>query len=153
MKRVIYTISALPVLAFAAFAVWVRVAPSDAAHWDTAVADATPAIPGPCADKVVLVPKGARATCLLPTDPKAILNALVSVALAADRTTTLAGTPEAGRMTWISRSRLMGYPDYITAQVTPTANGTRLDILSRQRFGSKDMGVNAARLRQWLAAL
>ena len=47
----------------------------------------------------------------------------------------------------------MGFPDYITAEVAPTAEGTRLDIFSRQRFGSSDMGVNAARLRNWLSQL
>ncbi|MBC7478511.1 MAG: DUF1499 domain-containing protein [Pseudorhodobacter sp.] len=153
MKPATYAVAALPVLAFAAFAVWVRVAPSDPAVWNIPVADSTPPTPGPCADKVVQVPRGARVTCLLPAVPEKVLSDLNGVASAADRTEVLAGTPEAGRMTWISRSRIMSFPDYITAEVSPTKGGTRLDILSRQRFGSKDMGVNAARLRQWLAAL
>ena len=152
MKAATYTLLALPVLAFAAFAVWVRTAPSDPAQWNIPVANATPPMPGPCAEKVVTVAQGARATCLLPGDPQSVLTTLATQSQAA-AAEVLAGTPAAGRMTWISRSRLMGYPDYITAEVTPTAGGTRLDILSRQRFGSQDMGVNAARLRLWLAAL
>ena len=152
MKPVIYAVLTLPVLAFAAFALWVRLAPSDPAQWDIPVTNTTPATPGPCADKVVAVPKGARATCLLASDPQSVLTTLATQARAAE-SDVLAGTPATGRMTWISRSRLMGYPDYITAEVTPTAGGTRLDILSRQRFGSQDMGVNAARLRLWLSAL
>ena len=52
-------------------------------------------------------------------------------------------------MTYITRSLLWGFPDYTTAQTTP--QGTRL--YARQRFGSNDWGVNAARLRDWLAKL
>jgi uncharacterized protein (DUF1499 family) len=47
----------------------------------------------------------------------------------------------------------MGYPDYITAEVSQTPQGTRLDILSRQRFGEADLGVNAARLKDWLSQI
>ena len=131
----------------------VRLAPSDPSVWHVAIADPADPQPGPCVDQIKLVAKGARATCLLSADPVTALTTLNTTALATPRTTLLAGTAQARRITWISRSRLMGYPDYITAEARPTPLGTRLDIFSRQRFGTGDQGVNAARLRDWLGAL
>lgn len=132
---------------------WVRFAPDDPARWHVPVAtDAAPA-PGPCAGQVVKVPRGARATCLTLANPLEALAELDAMARATPRTTRLAGAPEEGRVTWISRSLLWGFPDYITAETVATPQGTRLDILSRQRYGEGDMGVNAARLKAWLASL
>ena len=52
-------------------------------------------------------------------------------------------------MTWITRSRLFGFPDYTTAEVRSDG----LYVWSRLRFGKGDMGVNAARLNGWALAL
>jgi len=82
-------------------------------------------------------------------DPAAALARLDAIAMASPRTRRLAGSPAEGRITWISRSRLWGFPDYTTAEATPG----RLVIHARQRFGSDDWGVNAARLQDWLAQL
>jgi uncharacterized protein (DUF1499 family) len=136
-----------------ALALYIRLAPNDAALWHVQVADASSPIPGPCVEQIRTVPKGARATCLLPGTPAEILAKLDTIALATPRTTRLAGSPDEGRITWVSRSRLLGYPDYITAEASPTPQGSRLDIFSRQRYGSGDWGVNAARLTAWLAQL
>ncbi len=45
----------------------------------------------------------------------------------------------------------MGYPDYTTATAVAGADGTRLVIYARQRFGSGDWGVNRARVEDWVA--
>ena len=132
---------------------YIRTAPDDPARWQVPVAVADAATPGPCADRVVPVPKGARATCLLSGTPDQVLARLDAVAMAAPRTTRLAGSVTEGRITWVQRSRLMAFPDYITAEVAAAPEGTRLDVVSRQRYGSSDLGVNAARLRDWLARL
>ena len=139
--------------ALLALAAAVRLAPSDPAKWHVALDNAAPAMPGPCALQIRPVPKGARATCLLPDDPATVLTRLTTLAQATPRTTLLAGTVPEGRITWISRSKLMGFPDYITAEVRHAPQGTRLDIFSRQRFGDGDWGVNAARLTAWLTTL
>jgi uncharacterized protein (DUF1499 family) len=73
--------------------------------------------------------------------------------MAAPRTRRLAGSVTEGRITWVQRSRLMAFPDHITAEVAAAPEGTRLDVVSRQRYGSGELGVNAARLRDWLARL
>lgn len=130
---------------------YVRFAPSDPAIWHVAVATTAPATPGQCIDKIALVAKGARATCLLAGNPQDVLAKLDATAMATPRTSRLAGLPTDARITWVSRSRLMGFPDYITSEVSQAPAGTRLDIFSRQRFGNGDGGVNAARLHDWLA--
>ena len=153
MRVMLKTLAFLIILALVAFAAYVRLAPSDAAVWNMAIATTDPATPGACVDKVVLVPKGARATCLLAGTPADTLAKLDAAAMAKARVTRLAGSPGEGRITWVSRSALMGYPDYITAEAIAAPEGTRLDILSRQRFGQGDSGVNAARLKDWLGSL
>jgi uncharacterized protein (DUF1499 family) len=130
---------------------YVRYAPVVAAEWNVPVAAAAPAVPGACIDQIKLVPQGARATCLLPGTPAQALAKLDAIALATPRTKGLVATDLL--TTWESRSQLMGFPDYITAEVAAAPEGTRLDIFSRQRFGGGDMGVNAARLKAWLSQL
>lgn len=81
--------------------------------------------------------------------PADLLARLDRVALSDPRTRRLAGSPDAGRITWESRSLIWGFPDYTTAELR--ADG--LYIHARLRFGGSDMGVNAARLADWLSRL
>ena len=141
----------LMVLGVVGLSLYVRYAPVDPADWNVAVATTDAASAGPCTDKISLVPQGARVTCLVPGTPAEVLTKLDAIALAGPRTLKLVATDSL--VTWESRSQLMGFPDYITAELATAAGGTRLDILSRQRFGGGDMGVNAARLKAWLAQL
>ncbi len=150
MKKVFYAIGLIAVAAIA-LAVWVRLAPTDPAIWHVAIADQTAAITGPCADQIRTQRNGARATCLLPDNPVTVLARLDAIALATPRTTQLATTDS--MTTWITRSNLMAFPDYTTAEVHAAPEGTRLDIYARQRFGESDLGVNTARLKAWLAGL
>ncbi|WP_397542987.1 DUF1499 domain-containing protein [Roseovarius salis] len=64
------------------------------------------------------------------------------------RTRVLAGGVEQGMVTYVTRSLVFGFPDYTTVRKT---DGT-LEIHARLRFGSSDMGVNAARVDRWLQA-
>lgn len=143
----------LLLLVAAALMAYIRLAPSDPKDWHISVVTQDPIASGPCADHIVLVPKGARASCLLLLTPVEVLDKLEAIALTSPRTLHLAGSADEGRITWTARSFLIGYPDYITAQVTKAPGGTRLDIFSRQRFGQADLGVNAARLKDWLSQL
>ena len=147
------TVVLFGIVAAVALMAYIRLAPSDPKDWHISVATQDPIPQGPCTDHIALVAKGARAACILPLTPAAVLDKLEAIALTSPRTLHLAGSAAEGRITWVSRSFLMGYPDYITAEVTQTAQGTRLDIFSRQRFGEADLGVNAARLKDWLAQL
>ena len=143
-------LSAILVVALLAAAGWVRLAPPDAVRWHVDVASDTPPL---CASGIEIGAASARAACVFPDPPAALLARLDAAALATPRTRRLAGSPAAGRITWETRSLVVGFPDYTTAQVTATPEGTRLDILDRSRFGASDWGVNAARLTGWLGTL
>ena len=138
------TIAALGLLAY------IRLASSDPAVWHIKPVTAAEAGQGPCAAAIITQPNGARAACLSPDTPESLLAKLDATALATPRTTHLAGTPQTRRITWITRTAWVGFPDYTTAEATQTPTGTRLDLYARQRFGGADFGVNTARLNTWL---
>ena len=67
-------------------------------------------------------------------------------------TPRIAGSPEAGSVTYVTRSRVVGFPDYATVAVTQRAGRSYPVILSRLRFGGSDLGVNRARVTRRLEA-
>lgn len=141
-------LAALGLAAVLVLAAYIRLAPSDPARWHIALPEQGPA------DCTLHPSEGAaRFSCLLPEAPETALARLDAIALATPRTTRLAGSPATGRITWITRTALWGFPDYTTAQATVTPQGTRLDLYARLRFGGGDMGVNAARLADWTGRL
>ena len=64
-------------------------------------------------------------------------------------TQVLAGSVEDGQVTYISRTRWIGFPDYTTV----TLSDGILEVYGRLRFGKSDLGVNAKRVKAWLAQL
>ena len=68
--------------------------------------------------------------------------------LSEPRTKVLAGSPESGLTTYVTRSALWGFPDYTTVGVTETGSV----IHARLRFGRSDTGVNARRVTRWVDA-
>jgi uncharacterized protein (DUF1499 family) len=133
-------------VAAAALAGWIRLAPLDPAQWHRdplAVPDpATPnfarIVPG-----VIAAPDGGA------------LAARVAAAMAAlPRTRLLAESDGGGMTTWVTRSRIMGYPDLTTIRILPAPEGgVTLAALARSRWGRSDLGVNRARLEALAAAL
>ncbi|MFD1508711.1 DUF1499 domain-containing protein [Lacimonas salitolerans] len=119
-----------------AFGGWVRAAPSDPARWHVAVPEAQDS------DR----PGGVIRVLPGQADRLAELDAIIR---ATPRTRLLAGSVAEGRVTYITRSKLWGFPDYSTVE---TRDGDLL-IHARLRFGSSDMGVNRARVTDWLARL
>lgn len=77
------------------------------------------------------------------------LAALDAIIRDTPRTRVLAGSVEQGMVTYVTRSRVMGFPDYTTVR----QNGDMLEIYGRLRFGRSDMGVNAGRIDGWLGRL
>lgn len=129
----------------AGFATWVRLAPHDAARWHPDVMTA----PDPGQGGILLRPGVPPGAFSVPgTEGQALLAALDAVARATPRTEVLAGSVAAGRITYVSRSRVWGFPDYTTVQIV--ADGRALAILGRLRFGRSDLGVNRARVEGWL---
>jgi uncharacterized protein (DUF1499 family) len=142
------TILLLIALAVAGFALYVRLAPSDPARWHVDPMGA--ADPGDGGAKVA--PPDAP---VFAATPEAVIEALDAVAMDTPRVTRLAGSVADGHVTYVARSRIWGFPDYVTVKVLPdeATGGATLAILSRLRFGQGDMGVNRARVEAWLGAV
>ena len=64
-----------------------------------------------------------------------------------------ASDPAGGRIEAYDRSRWFGFADDIAIRVTPADGKSRIDIRSASRHGRGDFGVNATRIRKYLAAL
>lgn len=116
---------------------YVRLAPSDPARWHV----------DPLTTSDPSTPNFARVDRVVAMPPEAVAEAIATRARAEDAR-LLAGDAEFG--TWIARSALMRYPDYVTIRLLPEGDGTRIVAFSRARFGVGDHGVNRARLRRWL---
>ena len=127
-------------VAFVGFALWVRMAPTDVMRWhvDPGTAQA-PSSPN--------FARLEQTTSLAPAQAAAAIAAQATDEGAAQ----IAGDAMFG--TWIARTRVMGYPDYVSIRLTPGDAGTQVTAISRSRFGHSDMGVNAARLRRWVSRL
>ncbi|SEN26449.1 Protein of unknown function [Loktanella fryxellensis] len=82
-----------------------------------------------------------------------VLRAVDTVATSTQRTYAVAGSIGEGLVTYQTRSALMGYPDYTTVTVMDGPDGPLLVILAQSRFGQSDLGVNRARVEEWLARL
>lgn len=83
---------------------------------------------------------------------------------------TLAGAPEKGHVTYITRTPILRFPDYTSFVIAPLADGptqdqtspeqtpseqtktpnrVRITVYGRSRFGLRDFGVNKERITQW----
>jgi len=65
----------------------------------------------------------------------------------------LAVDAQAGTIEATQASLWFGFVDDIVIRVTPDGDGSRIDIRSHSRQGRGDLGVNAARIRKYIAAL
>lgn len=115
---------------------YIRLAPSDPAVWHRA-----PEVRGN-----VDLAGGVTRQVEVGPDGLARLDRIIR---ATPRTRVLAGTVPEGMVTYITRSLVFGFPDYTTVQQA----GNALEIFARLRFGRSDLGVNRARVDQWLQAL
>ncbi|WP_406644330.1 DUF1499 domain-containing protein [Aliisedimentitalea scapharcae] len=115
---------------------YVRLAPSDPVFWHK--------LPEINADKdfkrgVIRV---------VETGPDGLAR-LSQIATESPRTKILAGSIGDGMITFVTRTRVVGFPDYTTVQ----QDGPHLKIYARSRFGRSDLGVNRNRVEAWIAAL
>jgi len=58
--------------------------------------------------------------------------------------------PADGRIEAVATTRWFGFRDDVVVRVTPTADGSRIDVRSASRVGRGDLGANAARIRDYL---
>ncbi len=135
--RIIATLVVLVLVVMA----YIRLAPSKVARWHRAsdaddVGDYTEA-------------GGFKAVRQINAPSDVVLSRLSDIARQTPRTQVLAGSENADLITFITRSRIMGFPDYTTAVITDE----RLIVYGRLRFGRSDFGVNRLRVLAWLEQL
>lgn len=144
--RIARTIALLLVAGAAAAALYIRLAPSGPEwHVDPEVAGGT----GP--GRWLLADGGDAPALRVAATPERTLAAFDAVALEAGAEQVV-WEPEAGRATYVDRSAVLGFPDYVSVKVSPQEGGSRLAAYSRLRFGQDDFGVNRERLEAWTAA-
>ena len=124
-----------------------RVATDDPARWHV---DPTTVTPSEKPNSYLVADHDA---VRLPLTPAAVLARVDRIAMAQPRVTRLARDEQEGRVTYVQRSALFGFPDYISVRVVPDGDGSRLSIYSRSRFGESDLGVNKARIERWLKTI
>ncbi len=158
-----YGLAAVAVLGVVAVRVW----PINLGGAHVPPAQAALQSPGPEMTGMVFFPTvrelepapagGWLATVTMEGSAAEILAALDARALSEPEAMRLRGGPGEGRITWLVRSPLMGYPDFITADVRnfPLVEGeAQVAIWSRPALPVlPDQGRNEARLRDWLSAL
>jgi uncharacterized protein (DUF1499 family) len=137
MARLAYLVLALALALMA----YIRLAPVDPARWHR-IAAAT--MPG---DQDMAT--GYRATRRITAPGAEVLQTLDHIASATPRTRVIAGAVSEGMITYETRSRIWGFPDYTTIAI----QGDLLLIHARLRYGGSDMGVNRARVQDWLQQL
>lgn len=137
------------ILAIVALMIYVRVAPSNGADWND------PKVPPTMGPGAFPAPHGFLVQRPMPQDGASIAATLDGIIRATPRTRVVAGSAHSGRVTYETRSKWMGFPDYTTVTLTDiAANGSRsLQIYGRLRFGKSDLGVNRRRIEGWLAQL
>lgn len=150
IRRILIGAAALLALVALGGAALVRLSPMEAADWHVDPV-ATPRTGKP--NDLRVGPGGDRPAVVAEGTPEALLTRLDAVAMAEPRVERLAGSASEGRITYVQRSALMGYPDAITVEAVPDGGNARLHVWSRSRYGQSDMGLNAARVDRWLGAL
>jgi uncharacterized protein (DUF1499 family) len=94
---------------------------------------------------------------VLQADQATVAAALDAVVSAEPSTSILAGSAAEGFVTYVQRSRLMGFPDMVSVTLTPVETdaqpATEIRLYARARDGHSDLGVNAERVSRWLSAL
>jgi uncharacterized protein (DUF1499 family) len=119
-----------------AFAAYVRFAPLAAERWHISIS----------ATEDKDMKGGAIRIVPSKSDTMAMLDSALKKL---PRTSLLAGSATQGHVTYVTRSKWMGFPDYTTLE----QSGDTIKMFARLRFGRQDLGVNAARLRKLVTAL
>lgn len=143
--RILLYILAVLLVALITLSAYVRLAPVDPAEWHVDPDTVTP----PDAPNFSLL-AGASAVGI-PAAALAVAGRLQSIA-ETDGGVLIAGSLGEGFATYMVRSRIMGFPDFITIRLVPEDESTRLHIFSRSRHGYSDLGANTARVQRWLTA-
>lgn len=92
-------------------------------------------------------------TAVYPERPEELLARFDDIVRAAPRTRHVAGDVDSGMVTYVQRTPVIGFPDFITVKAVQVGEGAGLIVYSRSRYGRGDFGVNRARVERWLERL
>lgn len=141
----------LALFGVAAVMLYIRYTPTDPAAWHVDPRAATrPDTPNSWLIRPVGGDAAAPEFALAAPELAALVDAVIA---AQPRTHPIAGSVEAGHITYVTRTPIMGYPDYVSVRVFATATGAGLAMFSRSRFGHSDLGMNRRRLDDWMARI
>lgn len=144
MRILMYIVLAL-VIATIALTIYVRLAPVDAARWHVDPEE----VARPTTRNFSLL--AGREAIAIDAPALAVAGRLQEAA-DAEGAQVIAGSLGEGFVTYMIRSRIMGFPDFLTLKLVPEGDTTRLHIFSRARYGGSDLGVNTGRVQRWLTA-
>ena len=156
MKLILIVLAAIALVALAGTAITMRSVDDDPAVWHVDPASASRT--GRPNDYLV-APEGAttaqpdRISDIYAVPPKELLFLFDSVARPARNTGVVAGSVAELHITYVQRSSVLGFPDYISVKAVPAENGSALIVWSRSRYGYSDLGVNKKRIDAWLAQI
>ncbi len=122
-------------LCLSGLAAYVRLAPDDVARWHQPI-NATSS-----------KDFASGAMRVFNAEPDALMR-VDAAARALPRTRVLAGSVEDGRITYVTRTKWAGFPDYTTVEY----RDGQLRMHARLRYGLSDLGVNGKRLQRLRAA-
>lgn len=144
MRIFLIIVLLLAILAIAASA-YVRLAPITATDWHVDPSEVAP----PTTPNFALL---AGVEAISVDAPALALAGRLQTIAEAEGAEAIAGSLAEGFVTYVVRTRLMGYPDFVTITLVPEGEVTRMHIFSRSRYGQSDLGVNTARVQRWLTA-
>ncbi len=139
MLKWIAILAALLIVASLAGILYVRLAAHDPADWHVDPATVTE----------VDERNQHRARETFPADPVTTAAALTDTL----NGELLAGDPVDSYATYVVRTPLVGYPDYISVRIDAVGEGSEVTLFSRSRFGKSDLGANEARVMRILSDL
>ena len=140
MQTAVYLLTAFAVIVFVARFI---PAASEPFHED-------PAMPEKRRSEVRLI---GREAPRFQAEAETVLTVLSRIVRRDWRAGLVEGSVDEGMMTFVARSTLFGFRDYITVKATDEAGGSKLAIFARPRFNVFDWGANQKRLDRWLGKL
>lgn len=155
MARLLVLLAVVLVAAGAVTSFVVRAAPENPQAWHV---DPLGAPRTGRANDYLVLPEGMNAPADRSMAPRLVsalelMERFDAIARSAPRVKRIAGGPQLLFATYVQRSAVFGFPDYISVRAVEGEDGAALAIWSRSRYGHSDFGVNRARIEGWLEAL
>lgn len=86
-----------------------------------------------------------------PGDAATVLEAVVDIVQNTPRTRVIDGSLGEGMITFVVRSRILGYRDYVTFKAVTEGAVSKLSVYARPGMNVYDWGSNAALVDGWLS--